>query len=97
MRLSINGVRLWKEGVTALDLAVLGQHDEIVRLLESLIQSETEFESVPFEEYLFDLLGVSSAKEAEEELKRRIEENEKLEAEKGCNVSRRMKIINLLE
>ncbi|KAL8906113.1 MAG: hypothetical protein Q9171_006404 [Xanthocarpia ochracea] len=74
-------VRVWKEGVTALDLAVLGQHDEIVRFLKSLTQSATESESVPFEEYLFNLLRVSSAKEAEEELKWRIEEQQDRETE----------------
>ncbi|KAL8920068.1 MAG: hypothetical protein Q9172_004653 [Xanthocarpia lactea] len=76
-------IRVWKEGVTALDLAVLGQHDEIVRLLESLTQSATKSESVPFEEYLFDLLGVSSDQEAEEQLKRRIEEEQKRDNEFG--------------
>ncbi|KAL8875352.1 MAG: hypothetical protein Q9198_006280 [Flavoplaca austrocitrina] len=67
-------IRVWKEGVTALDFAVFGQHDEIVRLLESSAQSATGFDSVAFEEYLFDLLGVSSAKEAKQELKWRIQE-----------------------
>lgn len=62
-------IRVWKEGVTALDFAVLGQHDEIIRLLESSTESATESDSVAFEEYLFDLLGVSSVEKAEEELK----------------------------
>ncbi|KAL8858821.1 MAG: hypothetical protein Q9178_004738 [Gyalolechia marmorata] len=69
-------IRVWKEGVTALDLAVLGQHDEIVRFLGSLNHSATESESVPFEEYLFDLMGVSSAMEAEEGLKWIIEKKQ---------------------
>ena len=81
LRKNLLAIRVWKEGVTALDLAVLGQHDEIVRLLESLTQSEIESESVPFKEYLFDLLGVSSAKDAEEELKRRIVEEQEREEE----------------
>ncbi|KAL8863947.1 MAG: hypothetical protein Q9198_010212 [Flavoplaca austrocitrina] len=74
IRKKLLDIRVWKEGGTALDFAALGQHDEIVRLLEYSAQPATRSDSLTFEEYLFDLLGVSSAKEAEEELKRRIEE-----------------------
>lgn len=70
-------IRLYKEGVTALDIAVLGQHEGIVRWLESSTQSATECKSVVFEEYLFELLGVSSATEAEEALEQRIEKEHK--------------------
>ncbi|KAL9630398.1 MAG: hypothetical protein Q9204_004740, partial [Flavoplaca sp. TL-2023a] len=70
-------IRVWTEGVTALDFAVFCQHDEIVRLLESSAQSVTKSDSVAFEEYLFDLLGVSSAEEAKEESKRIIQEEKR--------------------
>ena len=79
IRKKLLDIRVWKEGVTALDFAIFGQHDEIVSLLESSAQSVTESDSVGFEEYLYDLLGVSSVKEAKEELKRRIEEERERE------------------
>ncbi|KAI4120703.1 MAG: hypothetical protein LQ338_006827 [Usnochroma carphineum] len=70
-------VRVWEEGVTAFDIAVLREDDELVCLLESLAQSPKGSHSVLFEEYLFDLLGVSSVEEADEELKWREEEQER--------------------
>ncbi|KAL9629418.1 MAG: hypothetical protein Q9204_005283, partial [Flavoplaca sp. TL-2023a] len=81
IRKDLLDIRVWREGVTALDFAVLCQHDEIVSLLDSSAQSATESDSVAIEKYLFDLLGVSSAKEAKQELKRRIQE-EKQELER---------------
>ncbi|KAI4277771.1 MAG: hypothetical protein LQ337_001529 [Flavoplaca oasis] len=82
IRKKLLDIKVWKEGVMALDFAVFGQHDEIVHLLESSAQSATKSGSVAFEEYLFDLLGVYSAKEARAELKRRTKSGEKSEPEK---------------
>ncbi|KAL9024355.1 MAG: hypothetical protein Q9196_006577, partial [Gyalolechia fulgens] len=73
--------RVWSEGMTALDLAVLDQHDKIVRLLENSAQSAIESDSVAIDRYLFNFLGVSSAKEADEELDRRLEDEQEREDE----------------
>ncbi|KAI4113321.1 MAG: hypothetical protein LQ338_008196, partial [Usnochroma carphineum] len=70
-------LRVWKDGVTALDIATFCGRDKIVRLLNSSAESATESHPVSFEDYLFDLLGISSVEEAEEELDRRIEKENK--------------------
>ncbi|KAL8905153.1 MAG: hypothetical protein Q9207_002812 [Kuettlingeria erythrocarpa] len=64
-------IRLYKEGLTARDIAVL------VRSLESSTQSATESNSVTLENHLLELLGVSSATEADEVLEQRIAEERK--------------------
>ncbi|KAL8940361.1 MAG: hypothetical protein Q9216_002852 [Gyalolechia sp. 2 TL-2023] len=69
-------IRVFKEGMTALDLAIFNKHEEIVRLLKYSAQSVTESNSITFEEYLLDRLGVSSLKEAEEEIDRMVKEEE---------------------
>ncbi|KAL8721441.1 MAG: hypothetical protein Q9225_001886 [Loekoesia sp. 1 TL-2023] len=67
-------IRLWKDGLTALNLAILRKHDGIVRLLKPLAEHAIESDTVLFENYLLDLLEVSSVKKAEEELNWMIEQ-----------------------
>ncbi|KAL8888658.1 MAG: hypothetical protein Q9192_006142, partial [Flavoplaca navasiana] len=60
--------RVWREGVTALDLALLREHEEIIHLLRPLTPAMGEAVSVSFDSYLIDILGVVSIEEAWREL-----------------------------
>ncbi|KAL8880022.1 MAG: hypothetical protein Q9198_002484 [Flavoplaca austrocitrina] len=69
---SAEEARVWRDGVTALDLALLREHEEIIRLLRPLTPPKGEAVSVSFESYLLDLLEVASIEEARRELDVRI-------------------------
>ncbi|KAL9013994.1 MAG: hypothetical protein Q9173_001336 [Seirophora scorigena] len=62
--------RVWKDGMTALEIAMLNKYGRITTLLKPLIPLEV-VEPILMEDYLFDLFEVSSIEEAEEELERR--------------------------
>lgn len=65
------GILFWKDGLTALDIAMLREHKEMIRTLKPLTTSTGEPVTVSVEAYLLELLGVTSIEEAEEELDRR--------------------------
>ncbi|KAL8758457.1 MAG: hypothetical protein Q9199_001475 [Rusavskia elegans] len=79
-------VLVWKDGLTALDIAMLGKHKEIINTLKPLTKSTAESIPVSFEAYLFELLGVASFEEAEEEINRRI--TAEREAERAARATR---------
>ncbi|KAL9636847.1 MAG: hypothetical protein Q9204_002101 [Flavoplaca sp. TL-2023a] len=70
---TIKEARVWRDGVTALDLALLQEHEEIIHLLRPLTAAMGEIVSVSFNSYLLDLLEVASVEEAWQELEVRIE------------------------
>lgn len=63
---------VWKDGLTAFDIAKLREHEEMINILQPLITSKPEPVPVSVEGYLLEQLGVASIGEAEEELDRRI-------------------------
>ncbi|KAL8752513.1 MAG: hypothetical protein Q9199_005692 [Rusavskia elegans] len=67
--------RVWRNGVTALDLALLREHEEVIRLLRSLTPAMGEDVSVSFDSYLLDLLEVTSIEEARRQLDARMARN----------------------
>lgn len=70
----------WKDGLTALDIAVLHEHKEMIRTLKPLIPSTSELLTVSVEAFLLEQLGVASIEEAEE-LDRIIDAEEEAEDE----------------
>ena len=81
-RESVLELLVWDDGLTALDIAKLREHEEMIRLMEPLNTPTTEPVPVTVKSYLFEQLGVASVEEAEEELSRRISaENQPLEEE----------------
>lgn len=62
--------RVWKYGMTALDIAVARNDAECIDLLEPWTASRTEFTAVSFRGYMCELLGFSSVMELEEEMER---------------------------
>ncbi|KAL8980010.1 MAG: hypothetical protein Q9205_004795 [Flavoplaca limonia] len=68
----VEEARVWRNGVTALDLALLGEHEEIIRLLRSSTEAMGEAVSLSFESYLLDLLEVATIEEARQELDARM-------------------------
>ncbi|KAL9037535.1 MAG: hypothetical protein Q9180_003663 [Flavoplaca navasiana] len=62
------GVRIWRDGVTALDVALLREHQEIIQLLRPLTPAMGEAVSVSLDSYLMDLSEVASLEEARREL-----------------------------
>ena len=68
----VEEARVWRDGVTALDLALLRGHKEIIHLLRPLTPAIGESVSVSFGSYLLDLLEVASIEEARRELDVRI-------------------------
>ncbi|KAI4257361.1 MAG: hypothetical protein L6R42_005724 [Xanthoria sp. 1 TBL-2021] len=78
-------ILVWKDGLTALELAMLGKYEEMIHALKPLTTSTGEPVPLSIEVYLFELLGVASVEEAEEELDRRIfaEEEAEKEAERA--------------
>ncbi|KAI4264129.1 MAG: hypothetical protein L6R42_000753 [Xanthoria sp. 1 TBL-2021] len=67
--------RVCRNGVTALDLALLREHEEIIHLLRSLTPAMGEDVSVSFDSYLLDLLEVTSIEEARRQLDARMARN----------------------
>ncbi|KAL8893733.1 MAG: hypothetical protein Q9192_004980, partial [Flavoplaca navasiana] len=62
---------VWQKGMTAFDIAVLGNHEENMLLLGPLTTSTTEFTKMPFEQYLCEEYGLSSVDEVLADLQRR--------------------------
>ncbi|KAL8753703.1 MAG: hypothetical protein Q9184_005339 [Pyrenodesmia sp. 2 TL-2023] len=62
--------RSWEDGLTALDIALLFEHEEYVRILEPLTDARTESPALSEVDFLCNLYGVFPIKRLEEELKR---------------------------
>lgn len=60
-------VRVWENGMTALDIAILRENEEIVRLLRRSSSAESEHESgsVLLKDWLYDRIKASSAEKAD--------------------------------
>ncbi|KAL9034197.1 MAG: hypothetical protein Q9180_005540, partial [Flavoplaca navasiana] len=56
--------RFWRDGVTALDFALLREHEEIIHFLRPLTPAMGKPASVSFDFYLLDLFKVASIEEA---------------------------------
>ncbi|KAI4181647.1 MAG: hypothetical protein LQ348_004988 [Seirophora lacunosa] len=80
---------VWSSGVTALDIAVLEGNEECIQVLSNASSaSRTDFISMPLEEYVYSLCGVSTFSQIEEkweqltreelELRRRLLDSRKL-------------------
>ncbi|KAL8916883.1 MAG: hypothetical protein Q9208_008285 [Pyrenodesmia sp. 3 TL-2023] len=67
-------VLVWLNSVTALDIAMLREHNDIIQFLEPLTSSAGDSVPVSLEVYLLDLLGVDSMDKARKELERRMAE-----------------------
>ena len=63
--------RLWKGGMTALDIAVARDDVDCIGLLEPLTCSRTECTSLTFTDYLYGLFGFSSIEEGFQQLESR--------------------------
>lgn len=63
--------RIWKDGLTALDIAILSENEDIASLLKPLTTPSNGSGPISVEDHFFDLLGVSSEEEAWQELDRR--------------------------
>ena len=61
----------WKDGLTALDIAMLREDEEMIRTLKPLTPSTREPVKMSIEAFLLERLGVTSIEEAQEELNRR--------------------------
>ncbi|KAI4094173.1 MAG: hypothetical protein LQ344_002427 [Seirophora lacunosa] len=58
---------VWSSGMTALDIAVLKGHEECIQVLSNASSaSRTDSVSMPLEEYMYSLCGVSTILELEE-------------------------------
>ena len=62
-RESVSECTVWQKGMTAYDIAALGNHEEIMLLLGGLTMPTTEFTKMPFDQYLFEEYGLSSIDE----------------------------------
>ena len=62
--------RVWDDGMTALDIAVVRNDEECINLLEPRTGFRTEFTAVSIGEYLCSVFGYSSVMELEEMMKR---------------------------
>ncbi|KAL8855889.1 MAG: hypothetical protein Q9178_007454 [Gyalolechia marmorata] len=62
--------RVWDDGMTALDIAVLRNDEECINLLEPRTGSRTEFTAVSIGEYLCGAFGYSSVMELKDMIKR---------------------------
>ena len=71
----------WKDGLTALDIAMLREDEEMIRMLEPLTPSTGQPLTVSVEIFLLELVGVTSIEEAREELNRRTDAEEEAEDE----------------
>ena len=70
--------RIWKSGMTALNIAVVRNDVECIRVLEPLVGSRTEFVVMTLGKYLCDLWGFSAVEEVEEKQKRKREAEAKI-------------------
>ena len=79
-REEVHEILFWEDGLTALDIAMLREDEEMIRMLKALTPTTGEPLTVSVEAFLLERLKVTSIEEAEDELDRRI--NAKYEAEK---------------
>ncbi|KAL8716490.1 MAG: hypothetical protein Q9225_006191 [Loekoesia sp. 1 TL-2023] len=70
-RRKILDCRVWRNGMTALDIAIMRNDAECISLLEPLTGSRTQSITMSFDEYICGLFGFSSVAELAEEMKRR--------------------------
>lgn len=63
-------IRFWKDGMTALDIAVLSDHEDCVQYLEPLTGTRTESQVLSSDEFLCELFGFSSITDLEREVER---------------------------
>ncbi|KAL8910111.1 MAG: hypothetical protein Q9171_004572 [Xanthocarpia ochracea] len=70
IRESVKECTVWQKGMTAYDIAALGNHKEIMIMLGPLTTATTEYTKVPFEQYLCEEYGHSSFEEVVAELQR---------------------------
>ncbi|KAI4113641.1 MAG: hypothetical protein LQ345_005422 [Seirophora villosa] len=65
-RRALGEPRVWKDGTTALEIAMLSKYGRLTRLLKPLTPLDVA-EPISMEDYLFDLFEVSSIEEVEEQ------------------------------
>ncbi|KAL8856068.1 MAG: hypothetical protein Q9178_007324 [Gyalolechia marmorata] len=71
IRESVKECTVWQKGMTAFDIAALGNHEENMLLLRPLTTSTTEFTKLPFDQWLCEEYRLSSIDEVVAELQRR--------------------------
>ena len=81
---------VWKDGLTALDIAMLREHEEMIRMLKPLTPPTGQPLTLSVEAFLLEKLGVVSIQEAEEEVDRRSEAERKEEANGAREATRAM-------
>ncbi|KAL8918574.1 MAG: hypothetical protein Q9172_005364 [Xanthocarpia lactea] len=59
IRESIKECTVWQKGMTAFDIAALGNHEEIMLLFGALNTSTTAFTKMPIDQYLYEEYGIS--------------------------------------
>ncbi|KAL9018700.1 MAG: hypothetical protein Q9185_004014 [Variospora sp. 1 TL-2023] len=75
--------RVWKSGITALDIAVLRGNEECIRTLSNASSvSRTESEAMPLVEYVYNVCGASTMEELQEKWEQWTEEE--LEVRRRC-------------
>ncbi|KAL9033602.1 MAG: hypothetical protein Q9180_005861, partial [Flavoplaca navasiana] len=78
IRESVKECTVWQKGMTAFDVAAVGNHEEIMLLLGPLTTSTTEFTKMPFDQYLCEEYGLSSIDEVVTELQRRSDSDNRM-------------------
>ncbi|KAL8853044.1 MAG: hypothetical protein Q9221_002074 [Calogaya cf. arnoldii] len=55
--------KVWKQGMTALDFAVVHENEQVIRQLASANQSKGQPDAIPYDEYICQWFGMSSIDE----------------------------------
>ncbi|KAL8644167.1 MAG: hypothetical protein Q9226_007903 [Calogaya cf. arnoldii] len=76
MRETYSEWKVWKQGMTAMDFALIHENEQIIGLLESANQSNGPPDVIPYEEYLLEFFGLSTMDEVMETLQRKTYEEE---------------------
>ncbi|KAI4122378.1 MAG: hypothetical protein LQ338_005851 [Usnochroma carphineum] len=73
-RYTMEAFRVWDDGMTALDIAVVRNDEDCINLLEPWTGFRTEFAAVSIGEYLCEAFGYSSVMELGEMMERKFAE-----------------------